>query len=193
MNGWRQVIPAVMVALVATTTGYAGMVSMPHLDAGYQSSPPICDRTGPEPGNPSSSFVDFAGSVDPGSLTVASLSRTGAEAGQAQPPHLLVENQSGLGLFLYALMGIGLYRSAPWVKKSSFGLIPDWYHNSGPAQIGHSHVIGPDLCFAPAYGFIQPDSGVKNPMPQHDREIVVSLWWKSQFAPAALASRGPPA
>jgi hypothetical protein len=112
--------------------------------------------------------------------------------GQAQHLHLLVEGQSSLDLFLYALMGLGLCRSAPWVKKFSFDLIPDWYHSSGPFQIGHSLAVGPDLCFAPVYCFVQPDCRAQDCPPQYYRGTIVSLWRKSQFTPTILASRGPP-
>jgi hypothetical protein len=110
-------------------------------------------------------------------------------------PLIRRDEQDSLGLCLFALLGLGLCKSAPYVKKFSFGTIPEWYHTGGPFQVGHSHAISPDCLYqAPVYCFIQPDSRAANDdaLPHDRRGIVMSLWRKSQFTPDVIASRGPP-
>ena len=108
-------------------------------------------------------------------------------------PLIRADEQNSLDLCLFALLGLGLCKSAPYVRKFSFGAIPDWYHTGGPFQVGHSHAISPDcLCQAPVYCFIQPDRPAANPASQYRQEAIVCLWRTSQFTPAVLASRAPP-
>jgi hypothetical protein len=118
-------------------------------------------------------------------------SNLGPPAG-TKPVPILTDAQNSFSLCLYALLGLGLCRLAPLVKKLSFGYILDWYHHGAPFQVGHSHAIGPDLCFAAVVCFIQPDCTVEDCLPQYYRGTVTSLLRKSQFTPTTLASRGPP-
>ena len=105
----------------------------------------------------------------------------------------LTDAPSSFSLCLYALMGLALCRSAPWIKKLSFGHIPEWYHDGGPFQIGHSLAVSPEsLCPVPVCCFIQPVRTVEFLIPQYRLRAVVSLWRKSQFTPDVIASRGPP-
>jgi hypothetical protein len=108
-------------------------------------------------------------------------------------PLIRADEQNSLDLCLFALLGLGLCKSAPYVRKFSFGAIPDWYHTGGPSQIGHSFAISPDcLSLKPACRCrMQPDSTAAT-VSQFRLEIVESLWRRSQFTPAVLASRGPP-
>lgn len=110
---------------------------------------------------------------------------------------VLEDEPSSLIFCLSALMGMGIFGSAHWLKKHSLGFIPEWYHSGGPDQIGHSFAASPNLNLlnnTPAPYFIEPfysilDSIEKNHL---KLKIIVSLWRKSQFTPAVLASRGPP-
>jgi len=103
------------------------------------------------------------------------------------------QNTSSLSLCLYALMGLGLCSSAHWVKKHSLGFIPEWYHNGGPFQIGHSLAVTPDnLSLTPARCFIQPVLVAEDLIPIYRSMTVRSLWRESQFTPAVIESRGPP-
>ncbi len=114
-------------------------------------------------------------------------------SGEAQPVRILSDEQSSLGLCLYALLGLGLCRSVPYVKKFSVGVIPQWYHDGGPFQVGHSHAISHDcLGFASVHCFVQPDTRPEMPILQYRREAIVALWRKAQFVPTILASRAPP-
>lgn len=121
----------------------------------------------------------------------------GGETGparEAQPIAILSDRQNSLTLCLYALFSLGLCKSAPWVRKFSFGVIPQWYHDGGPFQIGHSHAIGPDFfSVTPGLCLVQRDCGNEAPMPQYRHEMTISLWRKSQFTPTVRAPRGPPA
>ncbi|MBN1974870.1 MAG: hypothetical protein JW787_14615 [Sedimentisphaerales bacterium] len=107
----------------------------------------------------------------------------------------LTDGTNSLSLCLSALIGFGLFHSAGYIKKMHFGFIPDWYHDGGPGQVGHSHAITPNCIIdVPVYCFIQPDSSdIKAWLPQAFRiKQIVSLWRNSQFTPEAIASRGPP-
>jgi hypothetical protein len=89
-------------------------------------------------------------------------------------------------------MGLGLCRSVSIAKRLPLGFIPDWYHNGGPFQIGGSYAIGPDLSPAPTVCLIQPERPTGENTLRYHFASLVSLWWKSQLTPTALASRGPP-
>jgi hypothetical protein len=115
------------------------------------------------------------------------------QGGETQPMQILSDRQSSFSLCLYALLGLGLFRSAPLVKKLPFGCIPSWYHEGGPGQIGHSHAISPDcLCSAPVYSFVPPDRRIEDAVPRYHWATVVAHWWRSQFIPTVFASRAPP-
>ncbi len=102
--------------------------------------------------------------------------------------------QSSFSLCLSALVSLGLYSSIRSVKKLSFGIIPQWYHNGGPCQIGHSIAIHPDsVCAIPVCCFVQPVHVVADVAEELRFGIVESLCRTSQFTPDLLAARGPPA
>lgn len=113
-------------------------------------------------------------------------------AGGTPPVQILSDRQGSLSLCVYALLGLGLFRSAPLVKKLSFGCFPAWYGDNGPRQVGHSFAIAPDcLCAAPLC-FVQPQSSATPKIPHYHFSGVIALWRQSQFTPAVLASRAPP-
>jgi len=121
-----------------------------------------------------------------------------AKAALAQPSRMpstqvLTDTTTSLSLCLYALMGLGLYSSAHWIKKHSFQLVPEWYHAGGPFQIGHSLAVTPDdLCPTATRCFLQPTFVTETPIPIYHAGTREFLWRKSQFAPAVLVPRGPP-
>jgi hypothetical protein len=154
-----------------------------------------CSQTNPPHADfPSlSSIPPIAGFGTEPLTCVPDAQRSSEPSVETQAGPALAEGQGSFGLCLYALLGLGLCRSAPLVRKLSFGCIPDWYHHGGPFQIGHSHVIGPDcLCSATVVCFIQPDCTADGLSPQYYWGTIASLLQKSQFSPTALASRGPP-
>lgn len=134
------------------------------------------------------------GALDPlaGGLPRGVLAQ-GPEPSPPQPVVILSDEQDSLSLCLYALFSLGLYKSAPWAKRLSFGIIPSWYHDGGPFQIGHSLAISPDCLIPQAVCCsTQPDWGMEKPSQQYRRQTIVLLWRKSQFIPAVDAPRGPP-
>jgi hypothetical protein len=115
------------------------------------------------------------------------------DTSRVENPVSLTSGYSSLNLCLTALISLGLCSSVHWVKRVSFGFIPEWYHTGGPFQVGHSHALMPGtLCPAATCCFIQPSYTEDNHLPQHFIKTVNSLWRKSQFTPTTLASRGPP-
>jgi len=124
------------------------------------------------------------------------LSETYALIGQTpeiQQLKCLTDGTNSLELCLSALISLGLCCSAHWVKRLSLGFVPEWYHEGGPFQIGHSQVLLPGIiCPEPAICFNQPSCTGNNYLPQYFFKTVISIWRKSQFTPAVIASRGPP-
>ncbi len=174
------------VVLVAAATGRAGMTPIDRLDAEPVVSLPVDSPAASQ----SSDLVTPIG-VAPGSLAVT----TDGAASHVAAVQIASDRQNSLHLCLYALLTMGLGKSVPYVKKFSLGVVPQWYHDGGPFQIGHSHAIAPNcLDAAPVYCFIQPDGLLfaEDSSPRYRRGIVVSLWRQSQFTPSVLASRAPP-
>jgi len=191
----REILIAVFGVLALGATVRADMMPVSPSDAGYRPSLRAGVTADQTYMNPSGPFA-CPGVTDLGLPPVASLPDAKGDTGQireTQPVQILTDGQNSFSLCLYALLGLGLCKSAPLVKKFSFGYIPHWYHDGGPAQVGHSLAISPDcLCSAPVYCFIQPDGTAENPIPRYHFATVVSLWRNSQFTPAVLAPRGPP-
>jgi len=193
----RQIITVLIGALVVCAISHADMMPVSPLDAADgRQSPQAHTLTDLRPASPSSPFADFVGIGDLDSSFVRFLPQAGPEAGQpseTKPAAILTDRQNSLTLCLYALLGLGLCRSAPLVKKVHFSGIPDWYHSGGPLQIGHSFAISPDcLASAPICCLVQPECGAETPLAQYRRGAIVSRWRKSQFTPMVLAPRGPP-
>lgn len=114
------------------------------------------------------------------------------EMADGQQAIALKDGHSSFDLCLYAFIGLGVFRSGHWVRRSSIGFIPEWYHSGAPLQIGHSHAVGPDARCHAAVCFIQPDVMPDHLMPLYDRGTILSLVRASQFIATLLASRAPP-
>ena len=115
-----------------------------------------------------------------------------SEPSPPQPVIILSDKQDSLSLCLYALFSLGLCKSAPWVKRLSFGIIPSWYHDGGPWQIGHSFAVAPDCLSYAEICVVQPQGAPERLTPDYNRGIVSPLLRNSQFTLAVLAARGPP-
>jgi hypothetical protein len=198
MVGVKKICSTVIVALVVASAVHADMMPLSPLEGGSQQSVPVRDGTISQQPSDSGQLGRFLGPIDLDSFPIGFLPAAGVDAGgtsQTESPPVLTDRQNSFSLCLYALMGLGLCHTAPWVKKLHIGLIPDWYHSGAPYQIGHSFAISPDcVSSAPIYSFIQPDSpsATQDILPQFHQRNVISLWRKSQFTPTVLASRGPP-
>jgi hypothetical protein len=180
---------------VVTTAVFADMTPVLQSDAGegqlqhtaYDESPAYTK---------SASLFNYSAVSDIGLWPVQFLPESNADiiqTSQIQHPPILTNGPGSLSLCLSALMGLGLCGSVHWVKRLSFGFVPEWYHSGGPFQIGHSHALMPgSLSPVPACCFIQSVCMVEELIPQYRQRVVMSLWRKSQFTPTILASRGPP-
>lgn len=192
----RRFITAIFGAIVFTTSVYADMMPMSLMDGRPQkSSDNFSCQT---------AFQHTSLSGSSNYLSVANLDLWSVEfypeassdlsnSSKLQPPKILTNKLGSLNLCISALISLGLCSSVNWMKKHSFGFIPEWYHSGGPHQIGHSFAVTPDfLRTAPAFCFIQPVYTVEDSIPQYRLRTIVSLWRKSQFTPIVIASRGPP-
>lgn len=194
ING-RRVTAVIVGVLVVTTAGYADMVPVSGVDVGRGASPAVCGPSVLLSTN-SSSLFGSPGIANLDLWSINFLPETEADAGQtsaAQHPRVATNGPDSLALCLSALMGLGLCSSVHWVKRLSFGFIPEWYHDGGPHQVGHSHALMLNsVCPVPAYCFIQPVCSAEDAIAQYRMGMVLSLWRKSQCIPTVLGSRAPP-
>ena len=175
MDG-RSLIIVVIGALVTTATARADMTPVSRLDAVSRQSVRVCGQADLRQRSSSSPFADL-------SITgmdwrpVEFPPETSADPGQIfETQHLqnFTSGPSSLSLCLSALIGLGLCSSAHYVKRLH---IPQWYHDGGPFQIGHSFAVNPDsVCLAPACCFVQPVHAAEDIMPQYRAGTIVSLW-----------------
>jgi len=193
ING-KSISAVVIGGWVITTAVFADMAPVSHSGAGEGQRQHITYAVSPVLS--SSKSFNCSAVSDIGLWPVQLLPESNADVGQTseiQHPIDLTNGPGSLSLCLSALMGLGLCGSVHWAKRLSFGFVPEWYHNGGPFQIGHSFAVSPEsLCPAPAYCFIQPVCMVEELIPQYLQRVVMSLWRKSQFTPDVIASRGPP-
>jgi hypothetical protein len=192
----KRTILVLFAVLVCTVSVHADMMPVPATSA--ERGKPVyipCDQTGPQYTSLSGPF-NYPGAANLDLWPVELLPEQTADTGQTpelQNIRSLTEGPGSLALCLYALIGLGLCQAAPLVKKLSFGFIPEWYHNGGPLQIGHSHAVTPETLYpTPACCFLQPPCMVELIIPQYRLRSIMSLWRKSQFTPDVIASRGPP-
>ncbi len=191
----NKIITTVMVALALAVAACAGMT--PASQSAVTPAPSSHDlgRTTPARAEVFSLWADWPGAAGLDFLPSAPLPGATPETQATcatKSPQVLTDNQSSLSLCLYVLMGAGLCRSLPLMKRLSLGCIPDWYHDGGPFQVGHSHAITPDLCPASLLCFIQPQSVTEDSRLKCDRATITSLVRESLFTPSLLASRAPP-
>lgn len=182
-------------ALAMTASACANMAPVVSLSAIVPVSSPVLGLTDLQQTDVLDMSIDWPGIAGLDFLPAAcwpEAKTEAAEAQQAKAPQVLADSQSSLTLCLYVLMGVGLCRAVPSVRKLSLDCIPDWYHDGGPVQVGHSQAIGPDLCLTPLVSFIQPESTAEDLAPKYDWGTIVFLVRKSLFPPNLLASPGPP-
>jgi hypothetical protein len=191
----RRFFTAIMGVLIVSVVACSDMVSMVGLYAQQQVLSPVRGQTQVR-------RVCLSGPFDTLSFSDLDIGfvRIPIEPGVdiCQTPELphtidLTIRPSSCRLCLYALMSLGLFSTPHWIRRLPFSLIPEWYHNGGPFQIGQSFAVPADsLCPVPAYCFIQPVSAAERLIPQYRLRTIVSLWRQSQFTPETIASRGPP-
>jgi len=192
----EKIIISVVGVLIVTASVHADMMPMSSPDTGCGQSPYFLS------GQTDLRYSDFSNPLNYPSFAdldfwpASFLPEPTADTGQnsdLQNLRSLTEGQGSFALCLYALIGLGLCRSAPWIKKLSFEFIPEWYHDGGPFQIGHSRAVTPDTLYSiPACCFFQPAGMGQSLVSQYRLRTIVSLWRKSQFTSSVIASRGPP-
>ncbi len=196
MVGRGKTIPILIVAASLCAAVRADMVSLSPGDtvcvlaqqSHLMTDSPSADSPGPRGGFPA--IADF-GLVPIGPLPQRDV-ETG-QAGETKPPQIVTDEQNSVSLCLYALLGLGLCRSAPWVKRLHFSCLPDWYHSNGPYQIGHGYAIAPDCrrsvlmpCFVPSGHKLEDIS------PRCFPGTIVSFLRRPEVVCWELGSRGPP-
>jgi hypothetical protein len=195
MAAGQKLVVAVVMALAGVSVVHADMMPVGQARAVGPQSPPVCVPTSVQLADVSDSRTHCPGAADLDLASVHLFPEADAEMGhvlKAESLHILAYEPGSLNLCLYALISLGLCRSAPWVRKLSFGFIPDWYHSGGPFQIGHSHAVVPNCLCETVICFIQPDRTAEDLSEQYHRGTMVSLMRRSHFIPAVLGSRGPP-
>ncbi len=196
MVGRGKIIPILIGAASLCAAVRADMVSLSPADTECVSSQQT-RRTADSPfASSSAPCFSLADIADFSLLPLGSLPELNVETGQgsvAQSPQIVTDKQNSVSLCLYALLGLGLCRSAPLVKRLHFGGIPDWYHGSGPCQIGHSFAVAPDCrwsvtlpCFAP------PGHAPKDISAWRCAGTLISFLKGPQIPVWELGSRGPP-
>lgn len=184
------------VALAIVSAVHADMMPVDQSRTGGAQVPRVCEEASAQ-----AVSVELTCPHDP---VVADLNRISVELipqakadvqeiRQAESLHVLAYEPGSLNLCLCALIGLGLCRSAPWVKKLSSGVIPDWYHDGGPYQIGHSHAIGPEFgCRPMACCLVQLDWTCDRLRSLYSLGRFVSGLHELLFVPWRFTSRGPP-
>ena len=192
----RTIIITAAVALIVAEGVLADMMPVCQLDTDTERASGGCDQA-ERRGASSYGLFDRGCSITDLSLSsISPLPETRADGGTGRATQLaltLTERSSSFDYCLYALLGLGLCYSGHWVRWSSLDLVPQWYPDGGSFQVGHSLAASPKtLCSAPVCCFVQPDYTVGDSVAPFRPDETASLWRQSQFAPAALAARGPP-
>ena len=140
--------------------------------------------------------IVFSGviNVNYNSFGLISESNTGIEQNSKNRHMLISRPDSGSrSLCLYTLIGLGLCSSVTWVKKISFGFIPQWYHEGGPHQVGHSYAVMPGtLKSVPICCFLRSDYIGESLLSRYYKGIGISFLRNSLYTQDMLSYRGPP-
>ena len=195
MNGKRTIL-VLFVVMVCTAYTYADMMPVPAASAERGQSSDVTRVQTDLHCADSSSLFNYPSAANLGLWPVGFLPDQTADTGhtpELQNLRSFTDGPGSLALCIYALIGLGLCQAAPWIKKISFEFMPEWYHDGGPFQIGHSFAVTPETLYpTPACCFVQPARMVESHIPKYSQKTIVSFWRKSQFTPDVIASRGPP-
>jgi hypothetical protein len=191
----KLILVAVCMWLI-TPAVYGDMTPLSRLGCNLQNaSKNLCDESLLPHSNLSDKSV-FSGIIDADYSSVGLIPESkavieqGSKAGHLE---ILKADSGSRSLCLYTLIGMGLCSSVTWVKRMSFGFIPEWYHNGGPHQVGHSYAVMPGtLKPVPVGCFVQPDYTGESLLTRCYKEIDISFLRNSQFTKDTLFYRGPP-
>jgi len=195
MISWRRLLTAIIGGLLVTAGVRADMAPIYQRDAGHAQLLRACRLT-------ELRYTNLSSPYNRPSVAELDLWPVGffpdakvdvSQTSDIQHPITLTNGSGSLNLCLSALIGLGLCSSAHCVKKLHLGFVPEWYHNGGPFQIGHSYAVTPEsLCPAPAFCFIQPTCTAEDISPEYYKGTIGPLLRKSLFTPNVLDPRGPP-
>jgi len=196
MDNRRKQILGLIVALLFAGAACADMMPVSERDGERKPQRHVCDRMEYQHAD-YSGLHDNSFTIDLDFGPVQFLPQAGVDdVGQtSQSPYAieLTGRPDSSSLCLYALMSLGLCSAPHWVRRLSLGFIPQWYHEGGPFQIGHSHAATPEsLCSLQVCLFVPPADRAEDSLPHYRLRTILSLWRKSQFTPTVLAPRGPP-
>ena len=196
MDNQRKQILGLIVTLLFSGAARADMMPVSEQDGERKPPRHVCNRMEFHHANVSA-LHNSSIAIDLDFGPVQFLPQAGMDdAGQtSQTPYALelTGRPDSSSLCLYALMGLGLCSAPHWIRRLSLGFIPQWYHEGGPFQIGHSHAATPEsLCSLHVCFLIPPDDRAEHLIPQYRLRSILSLWRKSQFTPTVSAPRGPP-
>lgn len=185
----RRIISAIICGLIFTAAVRAGMVPVSQQYAQSRQGKSVCDKVDFNSYN----FPQVA-DLDPWSFRyLTQVISDDEQISEIEHLQSFTNGPDSLNLCLSALIGLGLCSSVHFVKRISFSFVPDWYHNGGPFQIGHSFAISPEyLCPIAVCCFVQPICFVEGHFIKCSQRVIMSFWRKSQFTPDVIASRGPP-
>ena len=142
MDNRRKQILGLIVALLLAGVARAGMVPVSERDGERKPLRHVCSRMDLQYAD-SSSLYDGSVAIDLDFGPAQFLPQAGVDdVGQThQTPYAmeLAGRPGSSSLCLYALMSLGLCAAPHWVRRLSSGFTPEWYHDGGPFQIGHSH------------------------------------------------------
>ena len=196
MISWRRPISGIIITLLFSGVIRADMVPASKLIDRHQPSR-FCGRTEVQHTNLSSPYdspIVFDFNFGTFQFLPTKVNADARPFGRV--PDTLIDMTHGPGsvsLCLYALMGLGLFSTPHWLKRLHPGHLPEWYHDGGPFQIGHSFAISPEILYpVPVDCFVQPDHPAEDSLLRYRQRTVVSCWRTSQFTPETIAARGPP-
>ena len=179
--------------LVFSAAVHADMMPVSQEGAVCRQSPGSCAHANLQP-NDFPCLCIFTGIDDLDLWSIEFSPEDDTQTSDLQQLHSLTDGHNSLEFCLSALISLGLCCSVHRVRRLSFGFVPGWYHEGGPFQIGHSFAVTPETLYpTPACCFIQTFCTADSHLPPYCLKTVISLWRKSQFTPAVIASRGPPA
>jgi len=194
MENGKRVFLILLGVFVFTAAAHADMMPVPQESAVYRQSH-VCYSLTDHQCEYSSDIYYYTYVTGQDLWSVGFLSEVDVESRQNSEiqMHFLTDGPNSLEFCLSALISLGLCCFAHWVKRHSLDFVPKWQHEGGPFQIGHSHSLMPGtLRPTTACCFIQPFRSEYSHLPQYYLKTIVSIWRKSQFTLAVIASRGPP-
>jgi hypothetical protein len=191
MGKHRNIIPAVVIALAMAGVGQSDLIPVVYIETGVWGDSCPCGFTEP-PTDPSFLFLPSAEELTAGTAHPESVTGQSPDMTEKRDCQVLSDRSDSFALCLYTLIGLGVFRSGHWARPS-LGFVPEWYHNGGPYQIGHSYAIGLDAFCQPTICFVQADNVYADFAGQCGDQGNRFLRPRPQFVIGADTSRGPPA